>query len=126
MYLLIKQSGRREERSMGRRGSRVLAFFLSLVIFLGLSNAVKTPVFAARDDTPGVQVDGLLDAEYTLLTSVPASAENAPGDLLFYEGDTLCYWAFIIDRSYNDNVYSQNDSTYLLQDGWTGDHDFKK
>src|SRR4051812_38972392 len=104
---------------MSKKATRLLTYFVLLGITLNISIANWSSVFAAGDDTPGVQVDGLLDAEYSHLATVPAGPNNAPGDLLFYEGDTLCYWAFIIDRSYNDNVYSQSDSAYLLQDGWT-------
>ncbi len=82
-------------------------------------------------------VDGRLDSSYSYLkhfdkvdTGDPKTA-LAPGNLYGYEGTDACYWAFVVDRAFNDNVYApkakdggtQADQDYLLQDGWTGDHD---
>jgi len=58
----------------------------------------------------------------------------APGNLYAYEGTNTCYWAFVVDRAFNDNVYADKgtDDAYLIQDGWVKsngqvrDHDFKK
>ncbi len=67
-------------------------------------------------------VNGLLETDYTFVgRSDPAG--NAPGNLYKYTGASMCYYAFVVDRSYNDNVYADNDDAYLLLDGWDG-HDY--
>jgi uncharacterized repeat protein (TIGR01451 family) len=98
-----------------------------------------TPLFTtsavAYDEPAGVQVDGLLDAEYTHLTTFSledtGGSDLAPGDLFGTEDTTLCYWAFVVDRGYNDNVYSEDvgggqTNPYLALDGWTGKRNFDK
>ncbi len=65
-------------------------------------------------------VDGLLETDYTFVgRSDPAG--NAPGNLYKYTGASMCYYAFVVDRSYNDNVYAENDDPYLLlgRMGWS-------
>ena len=71
-------------------------------------------------------VDGLLDESYTFLKRFEKSGSGdemlAPGNLWGYEGTDTCYWAFVVDRAFNDNVFADSDSDYLALDGWVGGH----
>ncbi len=62
-------------------------------------------------------VDGLLDDGYTFVArSNPGS--DAPGNLYKFIGASQCYFAFVGDRAFNDNVFAENDDPYLAQSGW--------
>ncbi len=119
----------------------ILIFFM---LFVSSQNTLTSVVYA-QSSTP--VVDGLLDGSYTFLRHfnkqvLPGKDKNnvlAPGDLYGYEGTNYCYWAFVVDRAFNDNVYAPkkkkgrtaNDEYNLRQDGWVKedgsirDHDFK-
>ncbi|MCO5197202.1 MAG: hypothetical protein M9941_05555 [Anaerolineae bacterium] len=56
-------------------------------------------------------VDGLLDPEYNFVGTVPPGGD-APGNLYQYEGSNQCYYAFVVDRSFNDNVYAEGGEPY--------------
>jgi hypothetical protein len=78
-------------------------------------------------------VDGLLDSSYSFLKHFSKGPEDghstlAPGNLYGYEGADTCYWAFVVDRAFNDNVYADKglDDPYMLLDGWTVEHSFGK
>jgi len=80
-----------------------------------------------------VCVDGRLDSSYSFLQHFNKSGSGnsalAPGNLYGYEGTDTCYWAFVVDRAFNDNVYADHglDPTYMAKDGWLQDnHDFGK
>ncbi len=108
---------------------------LTLIVLLALAATVTMPassVYAekpAGDDPP--TVDGLLDESYTYLEHfyLSGSGEDvaAPGNLYRYEGTDTCYWAFVVDRGFNDNVYADHklDVPYMQLDGWDKKHDFK-
>jgi hypothetical protein len=70
-----------------------------------------------------VCVDGRLDSSYSFVQHFNKSGSGndalAPGNLYGYEGTDTCYWAFVVDRAFNDNVYDDNQgSAYLALDGW--------
>jgi hypothetical protein len=69
-------------------------------------------------------VDGLLDESYSDPDYYPGGGGLAPGKLFAAEGTGACYYAFVVDRAYNDNVYASNDKAYLQQDGWPKGHSF--
>src|SRR5690606_15377103 len=73
-------------------------------------------------------VDGLLDDSYHFdkRLNLPEGGNFAPGTLYHYESSDACYWAYVVDRNYNDNVYSSVDNNYLALDGWTNGHDFRE
>lgn len=75
-------------------------------------------------------VDGLLDPGYSFVGRTPSGAD-APGNLYSFAGPVLCYYAFVVDRSFNDNVYAEESlayppdpttyptgNAYVAQDGW--------
>ncbi|MFZ1752489.1 MAG: SdrD B-like domain-containing protein [Caldilineaceae bacterium] len=75
-------------------------------------------------------VDGLLDPGYSFAGRTPSGAD-APGNLYNFAGPSLCYYAFVVDRSFNDNVYAEESlayppdpttyptgNAYVAQDGW--------
>lgn len=68
-------------------------------------------------------VDGLLDSSYNYVGRVTASDNSSSGGLFTYAGSSLCYYAYVMDRRFNSNVYADNDSAYLALDGW-GNHKF--
>ncbi len=92
------------------------------VRFTALKSTAATVIRAGRSaDATDAEpvVDGLLELNYTFVgRSDPAG--NAPGNLYKYTGASMCYYAFVVDRSYNDNVYADDDDPYLLLDGWDG------
>jgi hypothetical protein len=71
-------------------------------------------------------VDGRLDPDYSFVTRFTTPPTDAPGALYRYEGANACYWAFVIERGFNDNVYADRDldNAYMALDGWTRKHDF--
>lgn len=75
-------------------------------------------------------VDGLLDPSYSFLTRVNKSGTGsdmiAPGNLYRQETADKCYYAFVMDRGFNSNVYTDRflDDPYLQLDGWTQNHNF--
>jgi hypothetical protein len=71
-----------------------------------------------------ITVDGLLDESYSDPDHYPGGGGLAPGDLFAADGNGTCYYAFVVDRAYNDNVYSSNDKPYREQDGWPKGHGF--
>ncbi len=72
-------------------------------------------------------VDGLLEDSYIFVKRTDPGAD-APGNLYQYEGASVCYYAFVVDRAFNDNVYADKnlDNAYMQLDGWTSNHEFKK
>ncbi|HEY63415.1 MAG TPA: hypothetical protein G4O02_02480 [Caldilineae bacterium] len=94
--------------------------FVSIISTLGMSLGFFPAIVDAQGTEP--TVDGLLDDSYIWLQHFEKSGEGdealAPGDLYYYEGTDTCYWAFVVDRAFNDNVYADQDSDYLRQDGW--------
>lgn len=64
-------------------------------------------------------VDGLLDASYQFVGRTDPGAD-APGNLYRYAGTSNCFYAFVVDRAFNDNVYGDKDAhaAYLRLDGW--------
>jgi len=69
-------------------------------------------------------VDGLVDNGYQFAgrveNPVPGTDALGPGNLFQAESGGLCYYAFVVDRTYNDNVYDASANTpYLALDGWT-------
>ncbi|MFC1979779.1 SdrD B-like domain-containing protein, partial [Chloroflexota bacterium] len=72
-------------------------------------------------------VDGRLDSGYSFLKNSPGGDGLAPGNIYFYEDCDTCYWAFVVDRAFNDNVYDDADpSAYLALDGWDIKHTYDK
>ena len=69
-------------------------------------------------------VDGRLDSSYTYLTHLSTGDGSSGGNLYGYQGGSMCYWAYVTDRAFNDNVYAESDSAYLLLDGWMVGHKF--
>ncbi len=91
--------------------------------------AVPAPqVAAAAASAPTAEptVDGLLDADYNFVGQLTSPPYDAPGRLYNYEGTNACYWAFVVDRAFNDNVYADEDldNSYMALDGWTRSHTF--
>ena len=124
---------------VGRYRVRWNTVYLTLVVgllaFLLWGSLPENPAVRALAEPV---VDGLLDDTYTFLrayTDIPDDPEEepAPGVLYGYEGAETCYWAFVVDRGFNDNVYAPKgmDDPYLIQDGWVvgrnraRKHDFK-
>ncbi len=103
---------------------------------LTTSDTPETPTLHDVTITsPTPTVDGLLDESYTYLKhfdleiiDLPSDNVLAPTDLYMYTGTNTCYWAFVVDRGFNDNVYADYnlDDDYLNLDGWkTGSgHEF--
>jgi uncharacterized repeat protein (TIGR01451 family) len=102
-------------------------FFLLFCTLCCLGSVILgTTVYAAGDEPT---VDGLLDAQYLFLKNMQLTEDvngvlYAPGALYGYEGSNVCYWAFVVDRTHNGNVYAETNATYLAQDGWTQKHNF--
>lgn len=71
-------------------------------------------------------VDGLVDGDYSYIGRIATGDDSSAGSLYRYNGSNMCYWAFVMDRRFNSNVYASSDSAYLLLDGWTAGHDFSK
>lgn len=69
-------------------------------------------------------VNGLLDPQYSYVGRADPSG-NAPGNLYKYIGTSLCYYAFVVDRAFNDNVYATADLPYVQLDGWKKDHEYR-
>ncbi len=94
-----------------------------------VAGAQATMVAAFGPDATPV-VDGLLDPNYTFLARVNKSGTGsdmiAPGNLYRYEAADRCYYAFVMDRGFNSNVYADKglDDPYLRLDGWTQNHNF--
>jgi hypothetical protein len=127
----------KEDRTM-RRAKMLRVVLLALVIgslSASLVYAEKPPL---NSDPP--VVDGLLDARYDWAQYFPRTgtgdATLAPGNLWTYTGDDYYYWAFVVDRAYNDNVFCDTGSPptgyttcseYLALDGWKANpgHDFQ-
>ncbi len=91
-------------------------------------NVVRSAISAqgALAVTAEPVVDGLLDRDYTLVSHFTSPPADAPANLYQYEGASMCYWALVVDRGFNDNVYADSDTPYMLLDGWTTDHGFSK
>ncbi len=64
-------------------------------------------------------VDGLLDPGYAFTAHFTSPPADANGNLYLMEGASACYWAFVVDRAFNSNVYADSDAAYLTQDGWS-------
>lgn len=99
---------------------------VALLAFGPLSfNAASVTATPAADPT----VDGLLDPGYTWLARIDPSDPTlyAPGDLFGFEGVDICYWAFVVEPTFNDNVFADSDNPYVSQVGWKTPpgHDFK-
>jgi uncharacterized repeat protein (TIGR01451 family) len=80
---------------------------------------------AAADDD-ALTVDGIVETDYQFVGRVDLGGSggvdaDAPGNLFQAEANGVCYYAFVVDRTYNDNVYG-SDSAYLLLDGWEAHH----
>ena len=56
-------------------------------------------------------VDGRLDLSYSYVGQLTAT--GAGGPLYNYKGASMCYYAFILDRQYNGNIYADNDTAYM-------------
>ena len=79
--------------------------------------------FVHADAPPGTSpptLDGLLDESY--IYDGPATSPDTPGKLYHYFDSAYCYYALVVDRGFNDNVFGPYDGTTL--DGWT-QHRFK-
>lgn len=95
--------------------------------------ATTTTTMAAASASPPVAlslqvepiVDGLLDDSYAFIKRTDPGAD-APGNLYRYDGNDVCYYAFVVDRSFNDNVYADKDldDAYMALDGWMHKHTF--
>ncbi len=91
--------------------------------FLAIGATRTTAAMAAGLSSEPV-VDGLLDSGYAYLGRFDPPAVDTPARLYGYAGADLCYWALVVDRSFNDNVYAETLNAYLQQDGWTQAHKF--
>ena len=63
-------------------------------------------------------VDGRLDLSYSYVDQL----DNVPGTggpLYNYKGASMCYYAFMLDRRYNSNIYADNDTAYMALGGQT-------
>jgi hypothetical protein len=83
-----------------------------LTLMVGMMSAGL--VYATNPPT----IDGLLDESYSDYVYYAPGGDLAPGDLWTKEGTGYCYYAFVVDRAYNDNVYADDDQSYVIQDGW--------
>ena len=89
-------------------------------VALASTNTLLTAAAAAPDALQAEPVvDGRLDGSYSYLGEYAASNATATGSLYGYQGANMCYWAFVMDRRYNSNVYADSDSAYLSLDGTT-------
>ena len=87
-----------------------------------LLTAAETLAAAAAQAEP--TVDGLLDTSYNF-TQRFTLATGVPGNLYTHQGASQCYYAFVEDRAFNDNVFSDpDDRAYMLQDGWNRTHKY--
>jgi hypothetical protein len=70
-------------------------------------------------------VDGLLDDSYEFYRHFEGGSSFAPGDLYISEPitDDACYWALVVPRYFNENVFS-DEKAYTQQFGWPGGHTF--
>jgi len=93
------------------------------VRFLAIG-ATRTTLAAAAGLSAEPVVDGRLDSSYNYLGRYDPPAVDTPARLYGYAGANMCYWALVVDRSYNDNVYADTFNAYLSLDGWTQAHKF--
>jgi len=100
----------------------------AVVVRFRATQATTTTLLAAAASVAGLQaepvVDGLLDSNYQFQQYFAYPANDAPANLYAYAGASMCYWALVVDRSFNDNVYSETFGAYLSLDGWTQAHKF--
>ncbi len=96
---------------------------LAVVVRFRAMQATTHASLAAAAGLAAVQaepaVDGRLDSNYTYLGESAATNGTATGSFYGYQGASMCYWAFVMDRRYNSNVYSSSDTAYLKLDGQT-------
>ncbi|MCL4835099.1 MAG: MSCRAMM family adhesin SdrC [Caldilineaceae bacterium] len=98
--------------------------FVVTVVF----NTLVATKSADKAETIAVDpvVDGRLDSNYIFVKKTTTPGSDAPGNLYRYNGASICYYAFVVDRSFNDNVYADSDTAYMSLDGWTSSHPFSK
>ena len=63
-------------------------------------------------------MDGRLDSSYTN-NPILFDIGDAGGPLYVHQGASTCYYAFMLDRRYNSNIYADSDNAYLAQGGQT-------
>ena len=92
-----------------------------VVVLVAAMMAIVGVVFASDkpDPTTPPTVDGILDeGVYSFYSRYEAGGDLAPGNLYVYSGSNFCYYAFVVDDDYNDNVFADDDRDYLEQAGW--------
>ena len=102
----------------------VVGLVAAVIVIPGVASAGPKP-----QEPPVPTVDGLLDESYVFVKHFEGSEDDrgfAPGDLykVAPADDAYCYWALVVPRSYNDNVYSPDKNDYLADNGWTVGHSF--
>lgn len=87
------------------------------------------PLQGRSPEVDPITVDGLLDPDYNFIRRYTLDETDVPGNFYAYTGDNQCYYAFVVDRAFNDNVYADTNDpvngypdgdAYTAADGWDG------
>ncbi len=100
--------------------------FAVVTRFLAVTATQVVASAAAAGLAPDAEpvVDGRVESNYTFVSRAMTSDNSSGGALYSYTGSSACYYAFVMDRRYNSNVYADPDTAYLAQDGWLRSHKF--
>ncbi len=113
-----------------RIGTSVALDGLATMISASSDSSQSSQVSPQALNSSAIEVDGIVEAAYQFagrvdLGGTGGTNADAPGNLFRAADAGVCYYAFVVDRTYNDNVYdSSPDTPYLNQDGWFGAHFF--